>query len=524
LPFLHTLFHLSPECYCPDIRLSGECEIFFAPEQTRSLSQLNREDLFIGENELVRCREGITVEPKYDLIIIGTGAAGTSAAARAVHLGARRVALVERNILFGTCINVGCIPSKFLLALGNIHYYRDFGHRGLTVTSRYDPSLALAEKESILGMLRRRKEQHLFEKLGIELIKGTAGFESPDEIRVDGRTILSDRFIIATGSSPSIPDIQGLTTVPFMTNIEGLEPEKIPESLIVVGGRALGLEFAQLYAHLGSRVTLLQRSSLIVPEEEPEISRLLTRLLMTEGIRIETGTDILRIRGTREGVEVSTRVRGAAEIFTAERILMATGRAPNTRELNLEAAGVKTGKNGAVLVDETMRTSSPSIWAAGDVLGEPQLEPAAAMGGRIAAENALLGAGKKIDLSSPPHAVYTMPQIASVGLTESQAREKGIPHECRSISLDTIGISAISGNIPGMVKLVAEKNRGKVLGVHICAPVASEMIHEGICAVKFGLTVDDLIDTLHIFPTYTGALQVCARSFRKDLTEKEACD
>ncbi len=469
-------------------------------------------------------RGGIAMELKYDLIVIGTGAAGTSAAARAVHLGARRVALIEQNRLFGTCINVGCIPSKFLLALGNIHHYRDFGHRGLTVTSRYDPILALAEKESILEILRLRKEHHLFEKLGIELIKGTARFESPDEIRVDGRTIRATRFIIATGSSPSIPDIEGLTSVPFMTNIEGLEPEKIPESLIVVGGRALGLEFAQLYAHLGSRVTVLQRSPLIIPEEEPEISRLLTRLLETEGIRIETSTDILRIRNSSEGVDVSARVKGSAVTFPAERILMATGRTPDTRELNLEAAGVKTGRNGAVLVDETLRTSSSSIWAAGDVLGEPQLEPAAAIGGSIAAENALMGSGKKIDLSFPPHAVYTMPQIASVGLTESQAREKRISHECRSISMDMIGISAISGNIPGMVKIVAEENRGKILGVHICAALASEMIHEGICAVKFGLTVDDLIDTLHVFPTYTGALQVCARSFRKDLPEKEACD
>jgi mercuric reductase len=203
---------------------------------------------------------------------------------------------------------------------------------------------------------------------------------------------------------------------------------------------------------------------------------------------------------------------------------MATGRDPDTRGLNLGAAGVKTGKRGAILVNGTMKTSSPRIWAAGDVLGEPQLEPVAGMGGSVAAENALLGTGKRLDLSAVPHAVYTMPQVASVGLTETAAGERGLPHECRTISLDRLGISAISGSFPGMVKIVAEKDRGRILGVHICAPAAAEMIHEGVCAVRFGITVDDLIDTIHVFPTFTGAIQVCARAFRKDMPEKESCD
>jgi mercuric reductase len=467
---------------------------------------------------------GIELEPEYDLMVIGTGAAGASAAARAVHLGAQRVALVEHGKLFGTCINVGCIPSKFLLALVNIHYYHNHGHEALDVKSTYDPPLALVEKESILQTLRRRKEQHLFEKLGIELIRGAARFISPDEIMVDARIFRSRKFIIATGSSPSVPNIEGLSSIPYMTNVEALEPELIPETLIIVGGRAIGLEFAQLYAHLGSKVTLLQRSSVIIPDEEEVISRLLARILMTEGIMIETGSEILSVRNHDSGVEMAVRIRGVATTLQADRILMATGRTPNTRELNLMAAGVNTGKKGEILVDNTLRTSSPMIWAAGDVLGEPQLEPVAGMGGYIAAENALLGTGKTIDLSAIPHAIFTMPQVASVGLTEAAAETKGISHECRTISLDGLGISAISGNVPGLVKIVAEKDRGKILGVHICAPAAAEMIHEGICAVKFGITVDDLVDTLHVFPTYTGAIQVCARSFRQDLPEREACD
>jgi mercuric reductase len=432
--------------------------------------------------------------------------------------------MIEQGRLFGTCINVGCIPSKYLLAVANTHYYRGYGHAGLKITSRYDPVAALAGKEALLDNLKRRKEEQLFEKLGVELIRGRARFTSPDEIVVDGRTIRGDRFIIATGSRPSVPDIEGLSSVPYMTSDEALDPGQIPETLIVVGGRATGLEIAQLYAHLGSKVTVLQRSHLILPEEEPDISRLLTHFLMTEGIRIETGTEIREIRNRDQGILVSARIRGETVSLPAERILMATGRDPDTRGLNLEAAGVKTGARGAVLVDESMKTSSSRIWAAGDVLGDPQLEPVAGMGGSVAAENALLGSGKNLDLFAAPHAVFTMPQVASVGMTEAGAEQRGFLHECRTISLDRFGISAISGNFPGLVKIVAGKDQRKILGVHICAPAAAEMIHEGVCAVRFGMAVDDLIDMIHVFPTYTGAIQVCARSFRKDMPEKEGCD
>jgi mercuric reductase len=230
------------------------------------------------------------------------------------------------------------------------------------------------------------------------------------------------------------------------------------------------------------------------------------------------------IRTRDKGILVSARIRGEAISFPADRILIATGRDPDTKGLSLGAAGVKTGAHGAILVDETVKTSSSRIWAAGDVLGDPQLEPVAGMGGSVAAGNALLGAGKKLDLSAVPHAIYTIPQVASIGLTEARAEQQGLPHESRSISLAHFGISAISGSFPGLVKIVAGKNRRKILGVHICAPAAAEMIHEGVCAVRFRITVDDLIDMVHAFLTFTGTIQACARSFRKDIPEKEASD
>jgi mercuric reductase len=451
--------------------------------------------------------------PAYDLIIIGTGAAGTSAATRAHNLGAERIAMVERGPLWGTCVNTGCIPSKFLLAIGDLHYYRNFGHRGLEVGTRLDPEEVIREKRDLILRLRERKARRIFGELGVKLADGAARFVSPTEIEVDGQRMKARRFIVATGSSPSVPPVEGLSSVPFLTNIEALELEEVPESLIIVGGRALGLEFAQIFAHFGSKVTLLQRSPRIIPEEEPEISVALEDALRAEGIDIRTGAELIRARTEDGEVSISARVNGVAEKFTGARILFATGRTPNTRDLNLPAAGVEVDGKGAIIVDETMQTSARTIWAAGDVTGEPMLEPWAGVGGSVAAENAITGKGRKLDRSSLPHAVFTTPQVATVGLTQAQAKAKGIAVKCRSVSLEGVSRAMMTGDIRGLVKIVAEEGSGKVLGVHLCAPLASEIIEEGVLAVKLGLTTRDLVDTFHIFPTIAGTIQDCARAF-----------
>jgi mercuric reductase len=454
--------------------------------------------------------------PAYDLIILGTGAAGTSAATRAHRLGVERMALVDHGPLWGTCVNTGCIPSKVLLAVGDLHYYRNHGHRGLEVETRLHPGEVIREKRDLILGLRDRKARRILGELSVELLEGTARFVSPHEIEVNGRRMEARRFIVATGASPSVPRVDGLSGVPYLTNIEALDLGEVPESIIVIGGRSLGLEFAQIFAHFGSKVTLLQRSPRIIPAEEPEISSALEEALRGEGVAIRTGAELLRVRRDGEAVGVSARVRGVAETFAGSRILFATGRTPNTRDLDLPACGVKADPKGAIVVDDTMQTSVPHIWAAGDVTGEPMLEPWAGVGGAIAAENALTGRGRRIDRSSLPHAVFTTPQVASVGITEAQAREKGIAVKCRSVSLEGIARAVMNGDTRGLVKIVAGEGNGKVLGVHICAPLAAEIIQEGVLAVKYGLTVRDLVDTFHVFPTMAGAIQDCARAFRRD--------
>ncbi len=452
----------------------------------------------------------------YDLIVIGSGAAGTTAASTAVHLGASRVAIVERGTLWGTCVNVGCIPSKFLLTLADYYYYGSHNHQGVRIKSVFDLSLALAEKEDLISCLTRKKADHLLTSLGVEMIRGDAEFISERELKIGDRIVASDRFIIATGSSPAIPPIEGITSVPFMTSREALSPKRIPYSLVIIGGRALGLEFAQLYAHLGTKVTVLQRSSRIIPEEEPEIALLLTGYLAGEGIDIRTGVDIRKVEKTGDMVTVTFLINGEEQKTSTECLLLATGRLPNSGDLHPELAGVRTGKNGAVIVDKTLKTTTPHIWAAGDVTGEPMLETSARYGGEIAATNAILVGNRQFDPMELPHGIFTSPQVASAGMTEEQARHAGHSVICRCTPMNSQSRTVMIGDTRGLVKIVADNVDGRILGVHICSPVATEIIQQGHFAVKNRLNIQDLIDTYYVFPTVSEVISVCARSFRRE--------
>jgi mercuric reductase len=452
--------------------------------------------------------------PEYDLVVIGSGAAGATAATTAVRQGASRVAIVERGVLWGTCVNNGCIPSKFLLTLAEYAYYKNHGHPGLRVDSRLDLSAIIAEKDALIARLKQKKTDRMITGLHIEIIQGSAEFVSSTQLQAGSRSITSDRIIIATGSSPAIPPVTGITTVPFMTNVEALSPDRIPDSLLIIGGRALGLEFAQMYAHLGSKVTLLQRSAHIIPEDEPEIAELLAGYLRDEGIDIRTGVEIQSLKKAATGIEAATVINGIRQVFSAERLLLAAGRSPNTQGLRLDRAGVKTGPGGAVIVDAGLRTTALNIWAAGDVTGEPMLETAARYEGEIAAMNAFLELKHSFNRVFIPHGIYTMPQVASIGMTESQARAAGLDPETRTIRMDTMARSFMTGDTRGMVKIVASKSDDRVLGVHVCSPLATEILQASVLAVSRHLPVQDLADMYHLFPTTGEAISVCARQFR----------
>ncbi|HYY48859.1 MAG TPA: mercury(II) reductase [Thermoplasmata archaeon] len=462
----------------------------------------------------------------YDLIIIGGGAAAFSAAIRADRNGAKAL-MIEAGPIGGTCVNVGCVPSKRLLAVGD-QFFRLANHpfAGLRLEDGWSAEFRaiLRSKDGIVRSLRKSKYEDVLESLhGLDHVRGRAAFVGPREVKVGSRRFAGVKFLIGTGSSPTIPPIPGIQDVGYLTNAAALSLQDLPDSLIVLGGRALGLEFAQMYQHLGTRVTVLQRSPRILPEEEPEISESLASYLGEEGIKVHTGVEILSASRRKTRKVVVARIGGRKKLFEAEALLLATGRTPNTQHLNLPAAGVELKEDQGVKVDAEMRSTAPHIFAAGDVVGKPMLETTAAKEGYIAAENALANRGLKMDYRAVPHAVFTNPAVASVGLTETQADGGRIHCACNTVRLEQVPKPIIVDDTHGLVKIVAEAESHKILGVHILASLAPDMIHEGVLAVKHGLTLEDVIDTVHVFPTHSEAIKLATLSFFEDVDKLTCC-
>lgn len=464
---------------------------------------------------------------RFGLVILGGGAAAFSAAIRADRNGARAL-MIDGGTIGGTCVNVGCVPSKRLLAVGD-QFFR--------VANRPFPGLHLEDgwsaefravmhsKDRLVADLRKARYADVLASLkDVEYMRGHATFVSPREVKVGKERYEGDKFVIGTGSSPTIPPVPGIEKVDYLTNVEALSLKDRPDSMIVLGGRALGLEFAQMYQHLGTQVTVLQRSPRVVPEEEPEISKYLERYLNEDGIEIHTGVEVLSTEQRKGRRVVVARVGDRKQTIEADELLLATGRTPNTAGLNLQAARVEVKGDQGVRVDSEMRSTAPRIFAAGDVIGKPMLETAAAKEGYIAAENALADRGLKMDYRAVPHAVFTNPAVASVGPTDAQANADGrVRCACNTIFLKQVPKPLIVEDTRGLVKIVAEAKGHKILGVHILASLAPDMIHEGVLAVKYGLTLEDIIDTVHVFPTHSEAIKLAALSFFEDVDKLSCC-
>jgi len=461
----------------------------------------------------------------FDLVILGSGSAAFAAALKAADHGAK-TAMIERSTLGGTCVNVGCVPSKNLLRAGELRYYdshREFP--GISPGStKLEFNKIIEQKSQIVRGLRKEKYSDVLKSLpSAKLFRGDARFVSKTRVKVDGINVDGKKFVVATGSSPRLPRIPGIENVSYLTNAEALSLRNKPASMVVLGGRALGLEFAQMYSHMGTEVALLQRSDRIIPEEEPEVSQALRQYLEDEGIKIKTGVEVKRVYQTQGKKVIVATANGRKFEARGDELLLATGRDPNTNGLGLETVPVRLRKDGAVKVDREMHTTARHVWAAGDVIGEPMLETIAAKEGATAAENALLGTHRKIDFLPVPRAIFTSPQVASVGLTEKEAHEGGYECACRTIPMSKAPKAIIIRDTRGLVKMVVEASTGRILGVHILAENAADIIHEAVLAVKHKLTVDDIIDTVHVFPTMTESIKLAATSFRKDIDQLSCC-
>lgn len=471
---------------------------------------------------------------KYDLIIIGGGAAAFSAAIKANMHGVK-AAMIERTMLGGTCVNVGCVPSKNLLGAGEIlHTAKNPPYGSINPCDLdFDFAKTIEAKDALVKGLRKQKYYDVLQSLeNVELIEASVSFISPKKIKVDNngngssQTFEASKFIIAAGSSPSVPKFKGIEGIKYLTNNEALSLKEKPSSMIVVGAGPLGLEFAQMYARFGTKVTVLQRSNRIIPDQEPEISQGLHDYLTEERIEIVTGVNVQEVWQKNESSKfVKASVNKEEKVFEAEQLLMATGRRPNTSDLHLENAGVKIRENdGAIVVNSEMRTSAPHIWAGGDIVGKPMLETLSAKAGATAAENALTGSHKKIDLLSVPSAIFTSPQVASVGMTEEQMMKKYGYCSCRTLLMKDVPKALTVNDTKGLIKMAVDpKKKNRIVGVHILASIAADMIHEAVMAVKYRLTVDDIIDTVHVFPTMSESIKLVATAFKQDVTKLSCC-
>jgi len=464
---------------------------------------------------------------RYNLVILGGGAAAFSAAIRADRNGAKAL-MVDGGTLGGTCVNVGCVPSKRLLAVGD-QFFRVANRPfpGLRVEDGWTAEFrsVIHAKDRIVESLRKSKYEDVLASLkGVDYVRGSATFVSPNMVKVGTRRHEGDKFVIATGSSPTVPSIPGLEDVDYLTNVEALSLKDRPDSMVVLGGRALGLEFAQMYQHLGTEVTLLQRSPRILPEEEPEISQYLAQYLGEDGMKVHTNVQVLSAEQHGRRKVLTARIGKTKKTLEADALLVATGRTPNTEALNLAAAGVEVKDDRGVKVDAEMRSTAPHIFAGGDVVGKPMLETTAAKEGYIAAENALANRGLKMDYRAVPHAVFTNPAVASVGPTDAAANASGrVRCACNTVLLSQVPKPIIIEDTRGLVKIVAERDSHKILGVHILASLAPDMIHEGVLAVKHRLTLEDIIDTVHVFPTHSEAIKLAALSFFEDVDKLTCC-
>ncbi|ALV63465.1 Mercuric reductase [Thermococcus sp. 2319x1] len=462
---------------------------------------------------------------EYDFVIIGGGAAGFAAALKADELDVKTL-MVNRGPIGGTCVNVGCVPTKYLLTALELKKRALMGHySGLSFTLKeFDFRKLLDGKDELVKKLRREKYEKVLESLeNVDYIDGSARFSSNSEIVVNGEKIKFKKALIATGAKPRILTIGGVEDVKdrILTHIDVLELEKVPDSVVIIGGRTQALEFAQIFARAGSEVTLLQRSMRIMPTAEPELAIELEDILSEEGTNINTSARIKRLERAGEGVRVHAEVGGKEKMFEAQYVFFATGRSPNTHDLGLENTDVKTDEKGFVVVDETLKAGK-NIYVVGEVIGEPMLETVAAKEGFTVATNALEEKNVKIDYRVVPKVVLTDPQLASVGLTDREA-QKFTECSCRAVEISSVPKALILGEERGLIKMVVDAKTKEILGVHILAYNAAEMIHEAAVIIRNRMTIDEVIDTLHVFPTMSEAIKLAALSFKGDISKMPCC-
>ena len=462
----------------------------------------------------------------FDLAVIGSGGAAF-AAAIAARRKERSVVMVEHGTVGGTCVNTGCVPSKALLAAAGARHAALSADRfpGIRADAEeVDLRALISGKRALVEGMRADKYVGLAAEYGWEIVAGHARFTEGPALRVetaDGgtRRVEAAHYVIATGSTPWAPPIPGLEEAGYLTSTSAMELDRPPSSLLVVGGNYIGLEQAQLFARLGTRVTVVEALERLAPDEEPEAGAAIAQVFADEGITVRTGAAVSRLR-REDGRVVAT---AGGEELRADEVLVATGRRPATGGLDLDAVGVRVGGRGEVVVDAHLRTADPRVWAAGDVTGHPQFVYVAGAHGALVADNALDGAGRVLDYRHLPRVTFTGPAIAGVGLTEARAEERGLDCECRVLPLNKVPRALVDRDTRGLIKIVAERATRRVVGVTAVAEGAGDVIAAAVYAVQAGMTVDQMAATWSPYLTMAEGLKLAAQTFDRDVALLSCC-
>jgi pyruvate/2-oxoglutarate dehydrogenase complex dihydrolipoamide dehydrogenase (E3) component len=458
----------------------------------------------------------------FDAIVIGAGEAGTIIASRAVAAG-HRVAMIYRPPFGSTCLNSGCVPSKFMIHRAHIaHLARTAGRFHVQVNEpTVDLAAIVAEKNADIEHHREESFGNARAADGLTLIEGTAKFVSDREVDAGGRSLHSERIFVATGMRPVVPKIAGLENVTFLTNESLMELTELPRHLIVVGGGYIGCELGQAFHRFGSRVTIIQKGKHLIAEEDPDVSTLLERAFTEEGIELLLNREVAAVENTHHGVRVTVRSKTGEEIaVTGSHLLISAGRVPNS-DLDLARAGVQTDKKGFIRVDDSLQTNVPGIWAIGDINGQQPFTRICQEEGKIAFANAFENAGITIQRQYLGHAIFTDPQVGSVGLTLAQARERGIDAEGGLVMFDNVAKAKLIGETSGLMKYVFDRKSHHVLGCHVIGPAAAELIYTAILVMRHHGTIDEIARAVGIFPTLQEGMEGTARALLRKVAPEE---
>ncbi len=470
----------------------------------------------------------------FDLLILGSGSTAFAAALTAQEFGKTSV-LTEERIVGGTCVNRGCLPSKNLIEAAKLIFdAREPRYPGLSsCPMKLDFPALIAQKDELVRGYRNKKYESL---LGgsFRIEEGHVEFVDPHTVRVGDKQLSGRVVLIATGSRPVVPAIEGLDSVPYLTSDlltsgEAVELKELPKSLLVIGGGYIALELGQMFSRFGTAVTILDRNPrLLFRGYEPEVGVAVRGAFADEGLQVVVNASVRSVREEGAEVVLTAEVGGRERHYRAEKLLVATGRRPNSDTIAIERAGVAVNPRGEVVVDEFLRTNVPHIFAAGDVIGRQfgsqMATPVGSRDGGIAARNALSGGElRKVDHRVIPRVIFTDPPVAVVGQTDAEAVAAGHPCWCNALPMSLVPRAGAIRDTRGFVKMVANAETGEVLGVTMVGNSAGEVIHEAAMAMRFGATVQDFIDLLHVYPTMAEALKIVAISRFKDPSKLSCC-